>query len=99
MPSVTEVQLLGTDTRNHSWAQRKLSPLSPFSPLNILLSINGPLISLGFNGLTINGCNLQTFNDQRFQQIKIFLAKPSLELGNVCVCGRRLQVRSVGRTG
>ena len=30
----------------HSWAQRKLSPLSP---LNILLSINGPLLSLGFN--------------------------------------------------
>ena len=32
----------------HSWAQRKLSPLSPLSllsPLNILLSINGPLIS------------------------------------------------------
>ena len=27
---------------NHSWAQRKLSPLSP---LNILLSINGPLLS------------------------------------------------------
>ena len=32
-------------TKKHSWAQRKLSPL------NILLSINGPLISLGFNGL------------------------------------------------
>ena len=31
----------------HSWAQRKLSPLSL---LNILLSINGPLLSLGFNG-------------------------------------------------
>ena len=28
----------------HSWAQRKLSPL------NILLLINGPLLSLGFNG-------------------------------------------------
>ncbi len=26
----------------HSWAQRKLSPLSP---LNILLTINGPLLS------------------------------------------------------
>ena len=36
---------------SHSWAQRKLSLLSPLSPLNILLSINGPLISLGFNGL------------------------------------------------
>ena len=36
------------DNNIHSWAQRKLSPLSP---LNILLSINGPLISLGFNGL------------------------------------------------
>ena len=32
----------------HSWAQQKLSPLSP---LNILLSINGPLISFWFNGL------------------------------------------------
>ena len=35
----------------HSWAQRKLSPLSPLNPLNILLSINGPLLSYGFNGL------------------------------------------------
>ena len=32
----------------HSWVQRKLSPLSP---LNILLLINGPLISFGFNGI------------------------------------------------
>ena len=32
----------------HNWAQQKLSPLSP---LNILLSINGPLISFWFNGL------------------------------------------------
>ena len=32
----------------HSWAQQKLSPLSP---LNILLSINGPLLSFGFNEL------------------------------------------------
>ena len=31
----------------HSWAQRKFSPLSP---LNMLLSINGPLLSLRFNG-------------------------------------------------
>ena len=31
----------------HSWAQRKLSPLTP---LNILLTINCPLLSLGFNG-------------------------------------------------
>ena len=31
---------------HHSWAQWKLSPLSR---LNILLSINGPLLSLGFN--------------------------------------------------
>ena len=30
---------------SHSWAQRKLSPLSPLSPLNILLTINGPLLS------------------------------------------------------
>ena len=30
----------------HSWAQRKLSTLSP---LNILLLINGLLLSLGFN--------------------------------------------------
>ena len=29
-------------TNDHSWAQRKLSPLNP---LNILLSINGPLLS------------------------------------------------------
>ena len=35
----------------HSWAQRKLSPLSPLNPLNILLSINGLLLSYGFNGL------------------------------------------------
>ena len=35
----------------HSWAQQKLSPLSLLNPLNILLSINGPLLSLGFNGL------------------------------------------------
>ena len=34
-----------------SWAQRKLSLLSSFSPLNILLSINGPLLSFGINGL------------------------------------------------
>ena len=47
--------LLGSGQRiyisKHSWAQRKLSSLSPLSPLNILLSINCPLISLGFNGL------------------------------------------------
>ena len=36
--------------KKHSWAQRKLSPLSPLSLLNILLSINGPLLSLEFNG-------------------------------------------------
>ena len=35
----------------HSWAQRKLSRLSQLNPLNIFLSINGPLHSLGFNGL------------------------------------------------
>ena len=29
----------------HSWAQRKLSLLSPLSPLNILLTMNGPLLS------------------------------------------------------
>ena len=29
-------------SEKHSWAQRKLSPLSP---LNILLTINGPLLS------------------------------------------------------
>ena len=29
-------------TNNHSWAQQKLSLLSP---LNILLTINGPLLS------------------------------------------------------
>ena len=47
----------------HSWAQRKLSLLKL---LNILLSINGLLLSLGFNGritgeiyknLTINAFN------------------------------------------
>ena len=32
----------------HSWAHRKLSMLSP---LNILLSINGPLLSFGFSKL------------------------------------------------
>ena len=32
----------------HSWAQRKLSLLNP---LNILLSIIGPLLSYRFNGL------------------------------------------------
>ena len=35
----------------HSWAQRKLSLLSPLNLLNILLSINGLLLSFGFNGL------------------------------------------------
>ena len=42
----------------HSWAQQKLSQLSP---LNIFLSINGPLLSLGFN----------RFNDERMQFTKI----------------------------
>ena len=46
---VAEAQFLLRST--HSWAQRKLSPLSPLNPLNILLSINGPLLSYGFNGL------------------------------------------------
>ena len=36
------------NTLFHSWAQRMLSPLNP---LNILLSINGPLLSYGFNGI------------------------------------------------
>ena len=38
----------------HSWAQRKLSQLSllsPLNPLDILLSINGPLLFYGFNRL------------------------------------------------
>ena len=47
----------------HSWAQRKLSP---FSLLNILLSINSPLLFSDLTDLTINGCNLQKFNDQAF---------------------------------
>ena len=34
---------------SHSWAQRKLTQLSPLSPLNILLSINGSILYLGFN--------------------------------------------------
>ena len=34
-----------TATSVHSWAQQKLSPLSPLSPLNILLTINGSLLS------------------------------------------------------
>ena len=47
----------------HSYAQRKLSPLSllsplsPLNPLNILLSITGLLLSLVFNGL--NGLNFR----------------------------------------
>ena len=59
---------------NHSWAQHKLSSLNP---LNILLSINGLLLSYGFNGLkrltdpinknlknnTFNG--LKKFNEKR----------------------------------
>ena len=48
----------------HSWAQRKLSPL------NILLLINGRLLSSGLTDLTINGCILQKFNDQRFQRFQ-----------------------------
>ena len=36
-----------TMTDNHSWAQC-------VKPLNILLSINSPLLFYGFNGLTIN---------------------------------------------
>ena len=43
--------VLSGHLNKHSWAQRKLSTLSPLNPLNILLSINGPLLSLGFNGL------------------------------------------------
>ena len=30
---------------HHSWAQQKLSPLSPLSPLNILLTINGRILT------------------------------------------------------
>ena len=63
-----------------SWAQRKLSSLSPLNPLNILLSINGPLLSYGFNGLkrltdpvnknlTINAFNgLKKFNETRHRR-------------------------------
>ena len=47
-------------TNCHSWAQRKLSPL------NVLLWINGSDLT----DLTINGCNLQKFNDQRFEGFK-----------------------------
>ena len=53
----------------HSWAQRKLSPLNP---LNILLSINGPLLSLGFNRLTINRSNLQKLTINAFNGLKKF---------------------------
>ena len=55
-------------SNTHSRAQRKWSPLSLLNLLNILLSINGPLLSFGFNGL--NESNLQKFNDQRFQRFK-----------------------------
>ena len=41
--------LMTQSSVSHSWAQRKLIPLSPLNPLNILLTINGPLLSLGFN--------------------------------------------------
>ena len=59
----------------HSWAQAqlKLSRLSPIHTLNILLSINSLLLSLGFTDLTdltINGCILRKFYDQRFQWLK-----------------------------
>ena len=37
-----------SNRNGQSWAQQKLCPLNR---LNILLSINGPLLSLGFNGL------------------------------------------------
>ena len=40
-----------THTPHLSWVQRKLSLLSTLSPLNILLSINGSLISFWVNGL------------------------------------------------
>ena len=60
--------------KNHSWAHRKLSPLSMLSLLIILLLINGQLLSFGFNGLntdlTFNRCNFQKYNDQRFQRFK-----------------------------
>ena len=48
---LTKSTFVNTVNLSHSWAQRKLSPLSSLSPLNILLLINGPLTSLGFNGL------------------------------------------------
>ena len=41
-------ETLSKHGEHHSWAQRKLSPLSL---LNILLKINGLLLSFGFNGL------------------------------------------------
>ena len=53
----------------HSWAQRKLSPLSP---LNILLSINVRYFLSDLMDLTINVCNFQKFNDQRLQWFKKF---------------------------
>ena len=56
----------------HSWAQWKLSPLSLLNPLNILLAINGPVryFFMDLTNLTINSCNFQKFNDQRFQRLK-----------------------------
>ena len=56
----------------HSWAQRKLSPLSMLSPWNVLLSINGPLKSFGFNGLNINGSNLSNLTMNAFNGLKQF---------------------------
>ena len=52
-----------TSCCQHSWAQRKLSPLSP---LNILLTINGPLLFKDLTDLMINGCYSRKFNDLRF---------------------------------
>ena len=50
------------DNDYQSWAQRKLGLL------NILLSINSPLLSFRFTDLKINRCNFQKFNDQHFQR-------------------------------
>ena len=44
--SAQDHKRLKKQNKNHSWAQQKLRPLCL---LNILLSINGPLLSLGFN--------------------------------------------------
>ena len=51
----------------HSWTQQKLSPLNP---LNILSSINGPLLSFEFNGLNNYRMQLTKIEQSMLSRVK-----------------------------